>query len=84
MQQIAKELDEKEINKVVFTFVDGTEKVLEGKELANWASICGALSDYLLPGNAHHILAVGFGGFILGFVPPQVIGIAPGGWTKME
>ena len=84
MKQIAKELGEKDINKVAFTFVDGSEKVLEGKELVNWASICLSASDYLLPGNADHILAIGYGGIIQGFVPPQVIGISPGQWKRLE
>ena len=36
---------DKEIKQVVFTFKDGSEKVLEGKELLNWEVICSMHSD---------------------------------------
>lgn len=64
---------EKEIKKVVFTFEDGSEKVLEGEELTEWWCICLSQSDYLLPGAPDHVLASMLGGIIRGFVPPSAI-----------
>ena len=84
MEQLAKKMGEKRIKKVLFTFEDGSEKVLEGKELENWEAICLGLSDYLLPGNPDHVLAVGYAGAVLGFVPPEVIGTPGGRWKKLE
>jgi len=48
-------MSEKQIEKVVFTFEGGTEKVLEGEELENWEASCYMKSDYLLPGDADHL-----------------------------
>lgn len=64
---------EKEIKRVVFTFDDGSEKVLEGDELDNWAAICLAKSDYLLPGGPDDVLASSMSGLIRGFVPPEAV-----------
>lgn len=60
---------ELEIKKVTFEFEDGTQKILEGEEFANWRDICGAVSDYLLPGNSTHIFGKAFGGLVQGFMP---------------
>ena len=61
------------LKKVTFEFEDGSQRVLEGDELSQWITICYTQSDYLLPGNSTHILAIGYGGLVQGFVPPEVI-----------
>ena len=58
-----------EIEKVVFTFADGRERVVEGEELDTWAAICFAKSDYLLPEDPDDVLAQAAGGLLRGFVP---------------
>ena len=65
---------EKKLKCVTFTFQDGSTKVLRGQELEDWETICALQSDYLLPGDSDHILAVGYGGLVRGFVPPTAIG----------
>ena len=63
---------EKELKKVIFIFKDDKMRVLEGKELSTWVSICYLHSDYLLPGNETMVLASRLGGLITGFVPPEI------------
>lgn len=64
---------EKSLRRVWFEFEDGSRKVLEGGELAQWEAICSELSDYLLPGDTDHVLAQAYGGMVRGFVPPLAI-----------
>jgi len=66
----------KELNlkKVTFEFEDGSQKVLEGDELAEWEMICYLQSDYLLPGNSTHVLASAYSGIVRGFMPPEAVG----------
>ena len=71
---------ELEIKKVTFTFADGSEKILEGKELLNWEVICSFHSDYLLPGAPDHILALGHNGVVRGFIPADKVA---GTWKKI-
>lgn len=73
---MSKELD---LKKVTFEFEDGSQKVLEGDELDTWIAICYMQSDYLLPGNASHVLARGYGGLVQGFMPPEAITSEKGG-----
>lgn len=72
-------MPELELEKVVFTFVDGSQKILEGEELAKWEVLCFSRSDYLLPGAPDHVLATGYGGLVRGFVPPDALAE---GWIK--
>ena len=64
---------EKELREVRFTFKDGSQRVLKGKELITWETICSGYSDYLLPGDTDHVLASSAGGLIRGFVPPSAV-----------
>lgn len=64
---------EKEIIRVVFTYENGAQRVLEGEELRKWEVICMMHSDYLLPGGPDHVLASMHGGIVQGFVPAQAI-----------
>ena len=59
------------LQRVTFTFEDGSEKVLEGDELAKWETICYRKSDYLLPGAPDDVLASRYDGLVRGFVPPS-------------
>jgi len=67
---MSKELD---LKKVTFEFEDGSQRVLEGDELAEWETICYLQSDYLLPGNPSHVLGSGYGGLVRGFMPPEAV-----------
>lgn len=64
---------ELELKKVTFQFADGSEKVLEGEELAQWEVICLSHSDYLLPGAPGHVLVSAWGGLVRGFMPKSAI-----------
>lgn len=64
---------EKKLKKVIFTFVDDSERILEGEELTVWKAICAMHSDYLLPGAPDHVLAKLYGGIVQGFVPASAI-----------
>ena len=64
---------EKPLRKVIFEFEDGSRRILTGRELEAWEVICVIHSDYLLPGDADHVLAKGFGGLVRGFVPPSAV-----------
>ena len=65
---------EKIIKRVVFTFEDGSERVLEGEELMDWEVICSFHSDYLLPGGPDYVLASSpdWAGMVRGFVPVPI------------
>lgn len=67
---------EQKIVKVVFNFEDGSEKVVEGKELGQWRAILSNYSDYFLPGAHDMILGVleGFPARVEGFIPPSALG----------
>lgn len=64
---------EPDLKRVTFEFEDGSQKVLEGDELAEWIAICYLQSDYLLPGNPSHVLASAYCGLVRGFVPPEAV-----------
>jgi len=64
---------EPDLKRVTFEFEDGTQKILEGKDLDTWVTICYLQSDYLLPGNASHVLASRYCGLVRGFVPPEAV-----------
>lgn len=75
---------EKELVSVVFTFKDGSNKALAGKELEEWEIICYSHSDYLLPGDTDHVLASRYGGIVRGFVPPTAISAKSTGAMKKK
>jgi len=50
-----------EIVKIEVTFGDGSVMYLKGEALRQWQTMLLLQSDYLLPGNAAHVLAEGLG-----------------------
>ena len=68
-------MPEKNLRSVTFEFEDGSKKVLEGGELAQWEMLCSEKSDYLLPGDTDHVLAQAFHGLVRGFVPLSALRI---------
>ena len=73
---------EKSLRSIWFEFEDGSKKVLDGGELAQWEMLCSGYSDYLLPGDTDHVLAQAYGGMVRGFVPAAAI-VEQGRWQKM-
>ena len=71
---------ELDIKQAVFTFVDGSQKTLEGVELEDWETICLMHSDYLLPGGPDYVLAFSYGGLVRGFVPRTALSKPGGSW----
>lgn len=80
--------EELKIVRVIFEFDDGSEKIVEDKELGRWRAILLQNSDYFLPGTPDMILGVldGFPAFVAGYIPPDALEmprrLSGGNWVR--